>query len=161
MEKAMAYVQVERKILLRRAALFALLGALVLLLEPSRAQDQNGSGSGGMNQNLSCPGSTSTSCSQLPVRCLQCELNMSCTYGARSSVNCKPLEGIDCEVGDLPSAVAIWPVTWSGGPKLPVKLVRADQFYQEKTVRVRKFWSGFRKLFCACVETSYDGCYAA
>ena len=35
----------------------------------------------------------------------------------------------------------------SGGPKLPVKLVRPDQIFLEKLVRLWKLWSGYRTIF--------------
>lgn len=74
-----------------------------LLLTLSVSQDQDISGSGA-SQNGSCVQFSSRECSELPLRCLECDFNSSCVYGSSTTVSCKPLEGLECEV-DLATCV--------------------------------------------------------
>ena len=84
---------------LRNTVLLLFLGAWLLLHCFSWAQN-DASGSGGMPvpENTSCTEMSEQECSELPVRCLSCEINASCEYGSSSTASCQPMKDLECLV---------------------------------------------------------------
>ena len=88
---------------LKRAIWIAVIGVTISGIRLSLSQSGNGSGmmSEDMDNssNMSIPECPrDVACSELPPRCLNCSYSESCIYGENTTVMCRPLKGVQCEV---------------------------------------------------------------
>ena len=90
---------------LKRTIWVAVIGIAISGVRLSLSQSGNGNDMlpDDMNSsNMSMPDVSSCprdiACEMLPARCVNCSYSDTCTYGEDTTVMCKPLEGVQCEV---------------------------------------------------------------